>query len=49
MVPRMGQIYEDGGEDIEGTFKMAKGSKIQLPNDHRRLDSLLDTTNLALE
>lgn len=49
MVPKMGQIYEDGSEDYDGTFKMAKGAKIALPSDHRRLDSLLDTTNLALE
>ncbi len=25
MNPRMGQIYEDGGEDFEGTFKAYKG------------------------
>ena len=59
MAPKMGQIYEDGSEDFDGTFKVHKmdqqfkgfggGGGLQLPNDIRKLDSLLDTTNLALE
>lgn len=53
MAPKMGLIDEDGGEDYEGTFKINKNnngsSAFRLPTDNRRFDSLLDTTNLALE
>lgn len=46
-IPKMGQIYEDGGEDYEGTYKNNQRKQyngIQLPNDMRRLD----TADIAL-
>ena len=56
MAPKLGHIDEDRGEDYEGTFKDIRkqgggggGFGIQMPSDIRRYDSLLDTTNLALD
>lgn len=47
MAPKMGQIYEDGGEDYEGTYKRPYQQPL-ITSSANRLDSLLDTTNLAL-
>jgi hypothetical protein len=51
MAPKMGQIYEDGGEDYDGTIKVNKGDSnnaFRLPSDMRNFDSMLDTSSLIL-